>query len=110
MRSQIQLLHFGRSIGVQSQVPEFSAHRIPLCLRLLQRRNITASEKPLPESEQPKGPNQDQLPHVSEEAAATGKITGEGGPEIEEQGSPVQEVRTLRNTHVNMTAVDVNRS
>lgn len=64
---------------------------MPLCLRPQQRRNITADEKPLPESEQPKGPNQDQLPHVSEEAATTGKITGEGGPEIE-QGSPVQEV------------------
>jgi len=31
------------------------------------------------------------LPHVSEEAAALGKITGEGGPELE-QGTPVQEV------------------
>ena len=67
---------------------------MPLCLRLQQRRNITADEKPLPEAEQPTGPNQDQLPHVSEEAAATGKITGEGGPEGE-QGSPVEEVRTL---------------
>ena len=112
MRSRIQLLHLGRSIGVRSQVPDVSAHRIPLCLRLLQRRNITADEKPLPESEQPKGPNQNQLPHASEEAAAIGKITGEGGPEIEEQGSPVQEVRALRNTNINMTSADkdVNRS
>ena len=53
---------------------------------------ITADEKPLPEAEHSgKGPNQDQLPHVSEEAAATGKITGEGGPDVE-QGTPVQEV------------------
>ncbi|KAI9678855.1 MAG: hypothetical protein M1817_005915 [Caeruleum heppii] len=40
---------------------------------------------------EPTGPNQDVLPHVSEEAAATGNITGEGGPEIE-QGTSVQDV------------------
>lgn len=91
MRPGIQLLRSGRSIDVRPKVLEFSAHRIPLCLRLQQRRNITSDEKPLPESEQPKGPNQDQLPHVSEEAAATGDITGEGGPDVE-QGSPVQEI------------------
>lgn len=111
MRPRIQILHSGRSIGVRPKVPEFSAHRIPLCLRLQQRRNITADEKPLPESEQPKGPNQDQLPHVSEEAAATGKITGKGGPDIE-QSSSVQEVPNLTNTIVNMTSADTadNRS
>ena len=99
MRSRIQLLHYGRSIAVRPKVSEISAHRTLLCLRLQQRRNITADEKPLPESEQQKGPNQDQLPHVSEEAAATGKITGEGGPEVE-QGSPIQEVGALTNTVV----------
>ena len=62
-------------------------------LSLSSKRLVTADEKPLPEKTQPgPGPNQDQLPHVSEEAAATGKITGERGPEIEEQGTPVQEV------------------
>lgn len=91
MRPRIQLLYSGRSMGIRSKVPEFSAHRIPSCLRLQQRRTITADEKPLPESEQPRGPNQDQLPHVSEEAAATGKITGEGGPDVD-QSSPVQEI------------------
>lgn len=35
----------------------------------------------------------DQLPHVSEEAAALSKIKGEQGPEVEEQGTPVAEVR-----------------
>lgn len=63
-----------------------------LCLRL-QRRSITAHEKPLPERDTPRaGPNQEQLPHVSEEASITGKISGEGGPDLE-QGTPVQEVR-----------------
>ena len=102
MRSRTHLLQCGRSICVRPKVLGSSAHRTPLYLRLQQRRNITADEKPLPESEQPKGPNQDQLPHVSEEAAATGKITGEGGPELE-QGSPVQEVRALANIRFNIT-------
>lgn len=34
----------------------------------------------------------DQLPHVSEEAAATAKAKGETPPDLE-QGTPVQEVR-----------------
>jgi small subunit ribosomal protein S7 len=55
------------------------------------RRTIAADEKAPRSTDQPKGPNQDQLPHVSEEAAATGKITGEGGPELE-HGTPVEEV------------------
>lgn len=68
-----------------------SPHQIPLCLRL-QKRSITADEKPLPKADKPgPGPNQDQLPHVSEEADALGKITGEGGPQLE-QGTPIQEV------------------
>ena len=75
-----------------------SSARVPISLcksslaTYLQKRSITADEKPLPKA--PKhtlGPNQEQLPHVSEEAAAIGKITGEGGPETE-QGTPVQEV------------------
>ncbi|KAL9113199.1 MAG: hypothetical protein Q9227_002534 [Pyrenula ochraceoflavens] len=53
-------------------------------------RSITANDKPLPTADQTKGPNQDQAPHVSEEAAAMGKTTGEGGPELD-QGTPVQE-------------------
>ncbi|KAL9047316.1 MAG: hypothetical protein Q9214_000075 [Letrouitia sp. 1 TL-2023] len=60
--------------------------------RFVPSRPITSNEKPLPEKDESgPGPNQDQLPHVSEEAAATGKITGEGGPEME-QGTPVQEI------------------
>ncbi|WEW58369.1 hypothetical protein PRK78_003837 [Emydomyces testavorans] len=47
-------------------------------------------------ADEPRGPNQDQLPHVSEEAAQTAKILekkcGEvGGPELE-QGTPVEEI------------------
>lgn len=64
-----------------------------LCLRLAPQRSITSDEKPLPKADEgAPGPNQEQLPHVSEEAASMSKITGGGGPEIEEQGTPVDEV------------------
>ena len=67
----------------------------PLCLRPLTRRTITSNEKPLPEAQKGSpGPNQQQQPHVSEEAAATSKILGEKGPELE-QGTPIQEVSIL---------------
>ena len=39
----------------------------------------------------PKGPNMEQLPHVTEEAAAVSKSMGESGPSVE-QGTPVQDV------------------
>jgi len=43
------------------------------------------------EGNEPKGPNTDQAPHVSEEAAATSKIMGTEGPDVT-QGTPVQDV------------------
>lgn len=68
---------------------------VQLCVRLGSRRNITADEKPLPKADSSgAGPNQEQLPHVSEEAAATDKIMGEQPPQVEEQGTPVAEVCT----------------
>ena len=81
----------GRSIVSRPKTLDPTIYTLPLCIRLQQRRLITGNEKPLPQAEDPPGANQEQLPHVSEEAATTGKITGEGGPEIE-QGTPVQEV------------------
>jgi small subunit ribosomal protein S7 len=92
MPPPLRLLQAGRSIAIRSRGSRPTSYPIPLCLRLPQKRTITADEKPLPEAEQNPGPNQEQLPHVSEEAATTARITGEGGPEIE-QGTPVQEVR-----------------
>ena len=41
--------------------------------------------------EQPTGPNQDVLPHVSEEQAAIDKIMGEEPPDLS-QGTPVEDV------------------
>ena len=40
-----------------------------------------------------KGPNMDNAPHVTEEQAALDKAMGETPPDIEGQGTPVQEVR-----------------
>lgn len=39
------------------------------------------------------GPNMKQQEHVSEEAAKMANIQGKEGPDIEGQGTPVQEVR-----------------
>jgi ribosomal protein S7 len=59
---------------------------------------MNSSSSPRPEEEQPKGPNEDHLPHVSKEAAQTDRIVGEkcdgntpGSPELE-QGTPVDEI------------------
>ena len=51
-----------------------------------------ANSKDLPESEDNKGPNTEQLPHVSEEASGMAKSMGKEGPDLE-QGTPVDEVR-----------------
>lgn len=92
MRSRLLHLQVGPSAAIRSTLPALVVCQPSLCLRL-QKRFITAKEKPLPEAENlGLGPNQEQLPHVSEEAAATGKIMGDEGPDIE-QGTPVQEVR-----------------
>ncbi len=92
MRPQLQLLRSAQANVARSLIPQPSHYQVPIGLRITQQRSITADEKPLPEADQQgPGPNQEQLPHVSEEAAATGKITGEGGPEID-YGTPVQEV------------------
>jgi len=48
---------------------------------------------PKAEGEPAVGPNMQQQEHVSEEAAKMAKITGSEGPDIEGQGTPVQEVR-----------------
>jgi small subunit ribosomal protein S7 len=58
----------------------------------LQRRCASESAKDLPAAEKPKGPNQEQLPHVNEEAAAIRRVTGEASPDIEGHGTPMQEV------------------
>ena len=58
----------------------------------LHHRYASDKAKDLPIAGTPKGPNQEQLPHVSEEAAAMAEVTGETAPDIEAHGTPVQEV------------------
>lgn len=53
-----------------------------------------ASGPPIQENpgEPPSGANESQLPHVSEEQAAMDKITGEEPVEIDQHGTPVQDI------------------
>lgn len=62
-------------------------------------RRYSSNDPKTPKTATPKGPTEDQLPHVSEEAAAMEKIMGEkkcdgtpASPELE-QGTPISEVR-----------------
>lgn len=71
---------------------------LPLRLRSFGRPYATDKSSAPPSSDEAgkaTGPNQDVLGHVSEEAAAVGKATGEGGPEVS-QGTPIQEVGSMR--------------
>ena len=56
----------------------------------------------LPESQQQDavGPNMEQQEHVSEETAKMNAIMGKPGPDIEGQGTPVQEVGDLVTTEL----------
>ncbi|KAL8952905.1 MAG: hypothetical protein Q9222_001195 [Ikaeria aurantiellina] len=85
-------LHFVSVVRPMSNRSLLQNARLAISSRVPPQRCITADEKPLPTADQRgPGPNEEQLPHVSEEAAVMGKITGDGGPDIE-QGTPVQEV------------------
>lgn len=90
MPPQITPLRSIRALPLRPRASE----SLPLALRAAPRRYITADEKPLPKTDTPQkpGPNEEQLPHVSEEAAAMAKVKGETAPQIEEQGTPIQEV------------------
>ena len=67
------------------------------CVRVLPIRPIRPAPAALYlraysfDTSKPQNPNKDAIPTVSEEAAATAKITGETQPEIE-QGTPISEV------------------
>ena len=98
MSPPLTLLRAGRPMVFRLR-PSLSCLENIACQRLVPSRSITADEKPLPMADdQAKGPNQEQLPHVSEEAAETAKITGEGGPDLG-QGTPVQEVKSTGMRH-----------
>ena len=81
------------SLPLYRAVTDITPRTFPLSIRLAPRRLKTGGEGiPTGEAKAGPGPNQAQLPHVSEEAAATSKIQGEKGPDLE-QGTPVQEVK-----------------
>jgi len=72
-----------RSLALRAR-PSITAQK-PIQARIASRRGF-ADEK-----DRATGPNQDQLPHVSEEAADMADVTGETKPDIS-QGTPVQEI------------------
>jgi small subunit ribosomal protein S7 len=73
-----------RSLTIRSR-PSI-ASRQPGIVQVVARRGFAEKEK-----KPATGPNQDVLPHVSEEAADIGRVKGETKPDIE-QGTPVHDV------------------
>lgn len=74
--------------------PSLAAYRLPIRRKPRFIKPYATQAKPpssQPGQEQPKGPNQDVLGHVSEEAAEVSEVMGETGPDIS-QGTPIQEV------------------
>ena len=60
-------------------------------------------------SNEARGASEDQLPHVTEEAAAIDKVTGSTPPDIE-QGTPVQEVSPYKLRRVELQCIGFRRS
>lgn len=56
------------------------------------KRHFADQKDNLPKAEGKDGPNMHQAEHVSEEAAKMAKIQGGEGPDVEGQGTPVQDV------------------
>jgi len=84
MPPRLNLYGASRSLAIRSRLS--AASRRPAIAQIVARRGFAEKdEKPAP------GPNQDVLPHVSEEAADVGKVKGETVPDIG-QGTPVQDV------------------
>lgn len=81
MPPRLNIFSASRSLAVRTR-PSI-ASKTPVQFRAVAQRGFA--------DEKPKGPNQDVLGHVSEEAADMGNITGETKPDLS-QGTPVQEV------------------
>ncbi|EED16754.1 plasma membrane phosphate transporter Pho87, putative [Talaromyces stipitatus ATCC 10500] len=99
LRQQCQSLTIRPRQSTQSPI-NWSNGRTAYITENSWRLYSSKSEKDFPEHvEQPKGPTQDQLPHVSQEAAAIDKIlsgkkcdgNAPGSPELE-QGTPIEEM------------------
>ena len=85
MPPRLNIFGASRSLALRSR-PSIAYYQ-PRILPVVSRRGF-AEEK---DSNPPKGPNEDVLGHVSEEAADMGRITGETQPDLG-QGTPVQDV------------------
>ena len=78
-------------------VSRSSSRPISLALRSNVRNSSTNDYGKLPKKETPgPGPNSESLPHVTEEAAALGKITGDPNAPDTSQGTPVEEVSVFK--------------
>lgn len=86
MPPRLNIFGASRSLALRSR-PSI-ASRQPRVFQAASRRGFADEKDPKPAA----GPNQDVLPHASEEAADIGRITGETEPDLG-QGTPVQEVR-----------------
>jgi len=92
MPPRLNLLQASRALPIRSRAPIERWRPITITqLYPAQIRSYTDSSKDMPISPNNKGPNQDTPLHVSEEAAAIAKTTGETGPDLE-QGTPIEEV------------------
>lgn len=87
MASPRCLIRPARELSIRTRPQVLKRKLLPLA------QNRYASDQPrvsqVPEGT--KGPNEDQLPHVSEEQAAMDKIMGDTPPDIT-QGTPVKDV------------------
>ena len=88
MPPRLNIFGAGRSLAIRSR--SSIASRQPRVFQVVSRRGFADDKDPKPAS----GPNQDVLPHVSEEAADIDRITGGTGPDLE-QATPVQDVRPI---------------
>ena len=88
MPPRLNVFGAGRSLAIRSR--SSIAPRQPRVFETASRRGFADDKDPKPAS----GPNQDVLPHVSEEAADMARITGETEPDLG-QGTPVQDVRSV---------------
>jgi small subunit ribosomal protein S7 len=86
MPPRLNFFGTSRSLVIRAR-PSIASHQ-PWILPVVSRRGF-ADEK---DSNAPKGPNEDVLGHVSEEAADLGRVMGETEPDLG-QGTPVQDVR-----------------
>ena len=110
MVSSIRIFTSTTSLAYRSRIISSSSSQIPICFRPASRRSITADEKPLPKAEgSGPGPNQEQAPHVSEEAADLAKVVGETAPDIG-QGTPVQEVYQCGYLEIELESSTMSRS